>query len=132
MDPTPRASGPFFVQGEKGENHARHHLDPQPGGGSELERGTGRSRREAAFVSAKNGAGFRLTTTIDRFDFGVSYESKLPNGMSVLGHQVDLVGDIEAVNVKESSQPEAEQKDGQQARHHKSHHRSPHTGSGSG
>jgi polyisoprenoid-binding protein YceI/peroxiredoxin len=42
-------------------------------------------------------AGFHATTTIDRTAFGMGYNMTLPNGITVLGNEVELVLDIEAV-----------------------------------
>lgn len=66
--------------------------------------------KEVTFVVRKLGygpdmnkghrAGFHLTTTIDRFEFGIGSSGKLPNGMEVLGNDVDLVADVEAIEVE--------------------------------
>jgi len=45
-------------------------------------------------------AGFHATTTINRFDFGVAYNGALTNGLPMLGSDVELILDIEAVEVK--------------------------------
>lgn len=45
-------------------------------------------------------AGFHAEVTINRKDFGVSYGGKLPNGLVVLGDEVELILEIEAVEVQ--------------------------------
>jgi polyisoprenoid-binding protein YceI len=42
-------------------------------------------------------AGFAAHTCIDRFDFGVSWNSALPNGGVVVGRNIDLIIDVEAI-----------------------------------
>ena len=44
-------------------------------------------------------AGFRAVTTIDRRDFGIRYNAELPNGITVLGNEVELAINIEAIEV---------------------------------
>ena len=41
--------------------------------------------------------GFHAEVTIDREAFGMTYNSKLPSGLSVLGNQVKLILEIEAI-----------------------------------
>ncbi len=45
-------------------------------------------------------AGFHMTTEINRFDFGVSYSGKLPGGLEVLGSNVEVIANIEAVEIE--------------------------------
>ncbi len=45
-------------------------------------------------------AGFHATATINRKDFGVAYNASLPNGMTLLGDEVELVLELEAVETK--------------------------------
>ncbi len=47
-------------------------------------------------------AGFHATATINRFDFGLAYNGALTNGLTMLGSEVELILDIEAVEVVES------------------------------
>ena len=50
--------------------------------------------------------GFRMTGTIARSDFGVSFNAKMPDGTTMLGEEVALNWAIEAVEtVKPASQP---------------------------
>lgn len=42
-------------------------------------------------------AGFAATTRIDRYDFGVSWNAELPGGGIVVGREIDLVLDVEAI-----------------------------------
>lgn len=42
-------------------------------------------------------AGFVARTRIDRYDFGVNWNDKLPNGGVVVSPQVDIVLDVEAI-----------------------------------
>lgn len=50
-------------------------------------------------IPIENGqrVGFHATTSIDRRDFGITWGSELPGGIPALGHQVQLVLDVEAV-----------------------------------
>ena len=50
-------------------------------------------------IPIENGqrVGFHATTTIDRRDFGITWGSDLPGGIPAVGHQVQLVLDVEAV-----------------------------------
>lgn len=41
--------------------------------------------------------GFHATATIDRRDFGITWGSELPGGIPAVGHQVQIVLDVEAV-----------------------------------
>jgi hypothetical protein len=41
--------------------------------------------------------GFEARTTIDRTDFGVSWQDKLPRGGVVAGREIELVLDVEAI-----------------------------------
>jgi polyisoprenoid-binding protein YceI len=43
--------------------------------------------------------GFEATARIDRHDFGVSWQDELPGGGLVVGNEIDLTLDIEAINV---------------------------------
>ena len=45
----------------------------------------------------KTRAGFVAKTTIDRMDFGVSWNAPLENGGCVVGRTVDIVIDAEAI-----------------------------------
>lgn len=45
-------------------------------------------------------AGFHATTTINRFDYGVAFNGALPNGLPMLGSDVELILDIEAADTK--------------------------------
>jgi polyisoprenoid-binding protein YceI len=45
----------------------------------------------------KTRAGFTARTSIDRYDFGVSWNSDLPGGGIVVSRQVDIVLDVEAI-----------------------------------
>ena len=49
-------------------------------------------------------AGFHAETRINRQDFGVSYPGKMPDGRVVLGDEVDLILEIEAIE-KEAAAP---------------------------
>jgi polyisoprenoid-binding protein YceI len=42
-------------------------------------------------------AGFAAQTRIDRYDFGVSWNSDLPSGGAVVGRHIDIVIDVEAI-----------------------------------
>jgi polyisoprenoid-binding protein YceI len=42
-------------------------------------------------------AGFTAQTRIDRYDFGVSWNSDLPGGGVVVGRSIDIVIDVEAI-----------------------------------
>lgn len=42
-------------------------------------------------------AGFVATTSIDRYDFGVSWNGDLPRGGIVVGRNVDIILDVEAI-----------------------------------
>jgi polyisoprenoid-binding protein YceI len=42
-------------------------------------------------------AGFVAKTRIDRYDFGVSWNSALPNGGVVVGRNIDIILDVEAI-----------------------------------
>ena len=42
-------------------------------------------------------AGFTARTQINRFDFGVSWQSDLPNGGIVVGAEIDITLDVEAI-----------------------------------
>ncbi|MEI6808106.1 MAG: YceI family protein [bacterium] len=44
-------------------------------------------------------AGFHATTTINRADFGLAYNSTMTNGVTVLGTDVELILDLEAIEV---------------------------------
>jgi len=44
-------------------------------------------------------AGFHATTVINRFDYGLAYNGALTNGLTMLGADVELILDIEAVEV---------------------------------
>ncbi len=46
-------------------------------------------------------AGFTGTTTIDRYDFGVSWNGDLPSGGVVVGRRIDMVLDVECIAVDE-------------------------------
>ncbi|MEI6563809.1 MAG: YceI family protein [bacterium] len=46
---------------------------------------------------SRDRAGFHATTTLNRFDFGVAFNGALTNGMTLLGNEVELILDIEAV-----------------------------------
>ena len=50
-------------------------------------------------IPIENGqrVGFHATTTIDRRDFGITWGSELPGGIPAVGHQVQLVLDVEGV-----------------------------------
>jgi polyisoprenoid-binding protein YceI len=52
--------------------------------------------------------GFRMTGTIPRSDFGVSYNITLPNGMTVLGEDVTLTVAVEAVETVKTAPPPKE------------------------
>lgn len=41
-------------------------------------------------------AGFHASTTIDRTDFGIAYNGKLPDGTSMIGEKVEIILDLEA------------------------------------
>ncbi len=45
-------------------------------------------------------AGFHATATINRMDFGVAYNATLTNGVTMLGNDVELILDIEAIEAK--------------------------------
>jgi len=45
----------------------------------------------------KTRAGFTARTTIDRYDFGVSWNGDLPDGGIVVSRHVDIVLDVEAI-----------------------------------
>ncbi len=45
----------------------------------------------------KDRAGFTAKTTIDRYDFGVSWNGDLPNGGIVVSRHVDIILDVEAI-----------------------------------
>jgi polyisoprenoid-binding protein YceI len=45
----------------------------------------------------KTRAGFTARTAIDRYDFGVSWNSELPDGGVVVGRCIDIVLDVEAI-----------------------------------
>ena len=42
-------------------------------------------------------AGFVAKTQIDRYDFGVSWNGDLPNGGIVVGREIDITLDVEAI-----------------------------------
>lgn len=42
-------------------------------------------------------AGFVARTSIDRYDFGVSWNSALPSGGVVVGRNIDIILDVEAI-----------------------------------
>jgi polyisoprenoid-binding protein YceI len=42
-------------------------------------------------------AGFTARTRIDRYDFGVSWNSTLPSGGIVVGRTIDILIDVEAI-----------------------------------
>jgi polyisoprenoid-binding protein YceI len=42
-------------------------------------------------------AGFLARTCVDRYEFGVSWNSDLPNGGVVVGRNIDIVIDVEAI-----------------------------------
>ncbi|SRR5690606_20239599 len=50
-------------------------------------------------IPTENGqrVGFHATTVIDRRDFGITWGGELPGGIPAIGHQVQLVLDVEAV-----------------------------------
>lgn len=50
-----------------------------------------------------NRAGFHATTTINRADFGLAYNSTMTNGVTVLGTDVELILDLEAIEVNPSA-----------------------------
>ena len=41
--------------------------------------------------------GFEATARIDRHDFGVSWQDELPGGGVVVGNEIDLTLDVEAI-----------------------------------
>ena len=43
--------------------------------------------------------GFEATARIDRHDFGVSWQDELPHGGVVVGNEIDLTLDVEAINL---------------------------------
>ena len=45
----------------------------------------------------KTRGGFVATTTINRHDFGVSWNAKMDNGGFVVGDQVEITIDVEAI-----------------------------------
>lgn len=45
-------------------------------------------------------AGFHATATIDKRDFGIKYNATLPHGITVLGEDVELVLDLEAIEAE--------------------------------
>ncbi|NQT92439.1 MAG: YceI family protein [Lentisphaerae bacterium] len=45
-------------------------------------------------------AGFHATATIDKRDFGITYNATLPHGITVLGEKVELILDLEAIEVE--------------------------------
>lgn len=53
----------------------------------------------AGLIPIENGqrVGFHATTTLDRRDFGITWGSELPGGIPGVGHQVELVLDVEGV-----------------------------------
>lgn len=64
--------------------------------------------REVAFdveaagpIPIENGqrTGFHATTTIDRRDFDITWGSSLPGGFPAVGHQVQIILDVEGVTV---------------------------------
>ncbi len=42
-------------------------------------------------------AGFVARTQIDRYDFGVNWNGDLPDGGIVVGREVDIILDVEAI-----------------------------------
>lgn len=53
-----------------------------------------------------NRVGFHATTTIRRTDFGVSYNATIPPGVTVLGDDVELILDLEAIEEKTATTAE--------------------------
>jgi polyisoprenoid-binding protein YceI len=45
----------------------------------------------------KTRAGFTASTRIDRYDFGVSWNDSMPGGGVVVGREIDIVIDVEAI-----------------------------------
>lgn len=45
-------------------------------------------------------AGFHAAATIDKRDFGITYNATLPHGITVLGEDVELILDLEAIEVE--------------------------------
>ena len=43
--------------------------------------------------------GFEARTTIDRFDFGVSWQDHIPRGGVVVGKEIQLILDVQALNL---------------------------------
>jgi polyisoprenoid-binding protein YceI len=48
-------------------------------------------------VTAVSASASSCTTTIDRFDFGVNFDSKLPGGQPVAGNDVTLHIELELI-----------------------------------
>jgi YceI-like protein len=46
-------------------------------------------------------AGFEASTTLNRHDFGVSWQGELPGGGLTVGSQVDIVLDVEVILLKD-------------------------------
>jgi len=47
-------------------------------------------------------AGFHATATINRMDYGVSFNGALPGGRQMLGEEVELILDLELIEVVEA------------------------------
>jgi len=47
-------------------------------------------------------AGFHVTATINRMDYGVSFNGALPGGRQILGEEVELILDLELIEVVEA------------------------------
>ena len=66
----------------------------------------------AGFLPAneRNGGRIGITaeTTINRRDFGVNYDAKLPTGLQVVSDEVKIVLQIEAVKPKDAPKPAGE------------------------
>jgi len=52
----------------------------------------------------KDRAGFHAVTTLNRFDYGVAFNGALPSGLPMLGSDVELILDLEAVEVKPAAE----------------------------
>jgi polyisoprenoid-binding protein YceI/peroxiredoxin len=48
-------------------------------------------------------AGFYATTKIDKSEFGIAFNAELPNGITVLGNEVELILDLEAIEVRDTA-----------------------------
>ena len=62
---------------------------------------------EGADPKGATRAGFHATTTLNRVDFGVAYNATLPGGVSMLGNDVELIIDVEAIEVKAPASAES-------------------------